>query len=228
MSKKKKNSNYVTEKTEEAKASREEAAKKKSRDKIVKRVLTLGVAFIVAVAILVGGAFALGLFDYYPTATYHAAIELEDYGTLHVELYGNDAPLAVENFVKLADQGYFDGLKLHSIKNGLLYGGAISADGGTKGIGGEFSSNGKENKISHRRGIISMARGEDPDSAYAQFFIVNEDNASLDGDYAAFAKITSGMDIIDRILKESSVDANGRISSSDAPVIKSITTHESH
>lgn len=227
MAKKKKNSNYVTEKRENAKVEREAKESKEKTKAIVKKAVPLFIASLVLVGLLVGFAFLIGLFDYYPEATSHVSVSLEyvnaegetKTAALHVELYGNDAPKTVENFEKLVTSKYFNEMTFHSFKDGLLYGGSVTADGGDKGIEGE------ENKISHKRGIISMARGEDRNSAYGQFFIVTEDNKELDGEYTAFAAIDEdGMKVIDELVALAGEDG----SFASRPVIKSISTHAAH
>jgi len=130
MAKKKKNSNYVTEKNTAAHLEAEAEAKK-AKGKKIARIAITATAVVLAIAlavVLIGLAF--GLFDYYPEATEHLVIEIEDLGTLHVELYGKDAPKTVAHFKKLAADGYFDDLTLHTLVDGLLYGGDIEADGG--------------------------------------------------------------------------------------------------
>ena len=134
-------------------------------------------------------------------------MEIEDYGTITIELYPNMAPNTVANFVNLIEEGFYDGLTFHrSVPGFVLQGGDPNGDG-TGGPGytikGEFSSNGyTKNTLSHTRGVISMARSRDNDSAGSQFFIVLDDSAtySLDGLYAGFGRVTEGMDIIDEIV----------------------------
>ena len=134
-------------------------------------------------------------------------MEIEDYGTITIELYPDMAPNTVANFVNLIEDGFYDGLTFHrSVPGFVLQGGDPNGDG-TGGpsytIKGEFSSNGyTKNTLSHTRGIISMARSQDNDSAGSQFFIVLDDSAtySLDGLYAGFGMVTEGMDIIDEIV----------------------------
>ena len=225
---KKKNSNYVTAKTEEAKAKKLLLAKRRKHKKMIKTAALVFAIVAVIAGIVLGIGFGFGLFEYTPEVTYHASIEIKDYGTLHVELYGNDAPETVDNFIRLAESGYFNGMPFHKLAGGLLYGGSLSENGGSLGIEGEFSDNGFENKISHIRGTLSMARADDFDSAYAQFFIVAKTDRSLDGSYAAFGRITSGIEIIDRILEDVSVNEDGTISSATAPIITGVTTHHSH
>lgn len=134
-------------------------------------------------------------------------MEIEDYGTITIELYPDMAPNTVANFVNLIEEGFYDGLTFHrSVPGFVLQGGDPNGDG-TGGPGytikGEFSSNGyTQNTLSHIRGVISMARSRDNDSAGSQFFIVLDDSAtySLDGLYAGFGRVTEGMDIIDEIV----------------------------
>ena len=134
-------------------------------------------------------------------------MEIEDYSTITIELYPNMAPNTVANFVNLIEEGFYDGLTFHrSVPGFVLQGGDPNGDG-TGGPGytikGEFSSNGyTQNTLSHTRGVISMARSRDNDSAGSQFFIVLDDSAtySLDGLYAGFGRVTEGMDIIDEIV----------------------------
>ncbi len=122
----------------------------------------------------------------------HAEIEVKDYGTIDVELDADTAPITVTNFVKLAQEGFYDGLTFHRIMDGFMIQGGDPNGDGTGGseenIKGEFSNNGVDNDISHTRGTISMARASDPDSASSQFFIVQADSTFLDGDYAGFGQ----------------------------------------
>jgi|GEM_PF-3556132 len=230
MAKKKQNRNYVTEKTVQAKAQREQALRAQKRKKTVRQAVCITLVAVLIVGAVLGGGALLGMFDYYPEATQHAVIEIDGYDTaLHVELYGDDAPKTVESFVKLVEAGHFNGMSLLSFVDGCLYVGGESADGGDKGIKGEFSDNGVENKILHKRGTLSMARGEGKDSAYDQFFIVTKKSPSLNGSYAAFGAIDrDGMKIIDDILSKLKVGADGTIDAATAPKIKSISLHDSH
>ena len=161
------------------------------------------------------------------TGIHHAEIEIKDYGTVDVELDADTAPISVTNFVKLAQEGFYDGLTFHRIIDGFMIQGGGPNGNGTGGsdanIKSEFSSNGVENSLSHTRGTISMARASDPDSASSQFFIVQSDSTYLDGDYAAFGHVTSGMDIVDKICKDATpTDNNGTIPSDQQPVIETI------
>ena len=162
------------------------------------------------------------------TGIHHADIAIKNYGDIKVELDADTAPITVTNFVKLAQEGFYDGLTFHRIIDGFMMQGGDPNGDGTGGsdeeIKGEFSSNGVENNISHTKGVISMARASDPDSGSSQFFIVQADSAFLDGEYAAFGHVTEGMDIVDKICKEAQpVDNNGSIPADQQPVIESIT-----
>ena len=161
------------------------------------------------------------------TGIHHADISIRDYGDIAVELDADTAPITVTNFVKLAQEGFYDGLTFWRIMDGFMMQGGDPKGDGTGGSGetikGEFSSNGVKNDISHVRGTISMARSSDPDSASSQFFIVQSDSTFLDGDYAAFGKVTDGMDIVDEICKNANpTDDNGTIKADEQPVIDSI------
>ena len=154
-------------------------------------------------------------------------ITMENGDVMKAELYPEIAPITVENFVNLVKDGFYDGLTFHRIINGFMIQGGDPNGDGTGGsdenIKGEFSSNGVENNISHTRGTISMARATDPDSGSSQFFIVQADSTYLDGDYAAFGHVTSGMDVVDRISKDAKpTDSNGSIADDQQPVIESI------
>ena len=161
------------------------------------------------------------------TGLHHVTIDVQDYGTISLELDADTAPISVTNFINLANEGFYDGLTFHRIISGFMIQGGDPNGNGTGGsektIKGEFSANGVENDISHVRGVISMARANDPDSGSSQFFIVHEDSTFLDGDYAAFGKVTEGMDIVDEICKNANpTDDNGTIKADEQPVIDSI------
>lgn len=158
---------------------------------------------------------------------HHIEIQVKDYGTIKAELDGDTAPITVANFLKLAESGFYDGLTFHRIIDGFMIQGGDPKGNGTGGadktIKGEFSQNGVENKLSHVRGTLSMARSQDMDSASSQFFIVQSDSTFLDGQYAAFGTVTEGMDLVDKICKDTPVqDNNGTVSAADQPVIESI------
>lgn len=159
---------------------------------------------------------------------HHVEIDVADYGTIALELDGDTAPITVENFLKLAKSGFYDGLTFHRIIDGFMIQGGDPQGNGMGGsdetIKGEFSANGVENDISHVRGVISMARnGYDMDSASSQFFIVQSDSTFLDGQYAAFGHVTDGMEIVDAICKDTPVeDGNGTVLAENQPVITEI------
>ena len=160
---------------------------------------------------------------------HHVAITIKDYGVIEAELDADTVPITVTNFVNLAQQGFYDGLTFHRIIDGFMMQGGDPNGDGTGGskqtIKGEFASNGVENNIDHVRGALSMARrGDDNDSASSQFFIVQQDSPHLNGDYAAFGHVTSGMEIVDQICANTTVqDNNGTVAADDQPVIESIS-----
>lgn len=161
------------------------------------------------------------------SGTHHVEINVKKYGTISVELDADTAPISVTNFINLAEAGFYDGLTFHRIITGFMIQGGDPTGTGMGGseetIKGEFSANGVENDISHTRGVISMARSNDPDSASSQFFIVHEDSPHLDGDYAAFGHVTEGMEIVDQICEDTPVeDQNGTVLAENQPTIKSI------
>ena len=151
-------------------------------------------------------------------------IEVKGFGTIMVELDKEAAPKTVENFEKLVSEGFYDGLTFHRIIKGFMIQGGDPLSNGTGDskvkIPGEFKSNGWDNPISHERGVISMARAQNPNSASCQFFIVHEDSKFLDGDYAAFGHVTEGMDVVDAI---ASVDTYPNDMPSKKVVIKKIS-----
>lgn len=155
-------------------------------------------------------------------------MNITDYGKIVLELDRDNAPITVDNFVKLANEKFYDGLTFHRIINNFMVQGGDPLKNGTGGskntIKGEFSSNGVNNKISHKRGVISMARSQDMNSASSQFFIMHKDNTSLDGNYAAFGKVISGIEIVDKIEESVSSlgDENGLIPVDKQPVIEYI------
>lgn len=162
------------------------------------------------------------------TGLHHVTIDVQDYGTISLELDADTAPISVTNFINLANEGFYDGLTFHRIISGFMIQGGDPNGNGTGGsektIKGEFSANGVENDISHVRGVISMARANDPDSGSSQFFIVHEDSTFLDGQYAAFGHVTDGMDVVDAICEAVPVqDNNGTVAVADQPVITAVT-----
>lgn len=163
----------------------------------------------------------------YETGMHHATIEVEGYGTIKLELNANNTPITVSNFAQLANDGFYDGLTFHRIIDGFMIQGGDPLGNGTGGsdrtIKGEFIENGVTNAIQHKRGVISMARSADANSASSQFFIMHQDASHLDGSYAAFGKVTEGMDVVDAIAANTPVqDDNGTVAPEDQPKITSI------
>ncbi|MBR4212095.1 MAG: peptidylprolyl isomerase [Oscillibacter sp.] len=167
-----------------------------------------------------------------PAAVEYADILVQDYGTITVELDPAAAPITVKNFVDLAQSGFYNGLTFHRIMDGFMIQGGDPLGNGNGGsdenIVGEFASNGHTNNLSHTRGTISMARTSfDKNSASSQFFIVQKDSPHLDGDYAAFGHVTSGMEVVDKICADAKpTDDNGTIPADEQPIIESITIRE--
>jgi len=164
----------------------------------------------------------------YSTGKHHAEIVVKNYGTIALELDADVAPITVENFANLVNEGFYNGLTFHRIISGFMIQGGDPLGNGTGGssktIKGEFASNGVKNSISHVRGTISMARSFMPNSASSQFFIVHKDSTFLDGQYAAFGTVTSGMEVVDKICDETAVeDDNGTVAKNNQPVIEKIT-----
>ena len=156
-----------------------------------------------------------------------AIIEMENGGKMTVELYPEKAPITVKNFVDLAKKGFYNGIIFHRVIAGFMIQGGDPTGTGMGGPGhtikGEFAANGVPNDLKHTRGVISMARAYDPNSAGSQFFIMHADAPHLDGQYAAFGKLTEGFDVLDRI-------AMVRTNFSDKPLreqkMKSVTIEE--
>lgn len=154
-------------------------------------------------------------------------IKMKDGAVMTGELYPEIAPITVENFTKLANKGFYDGLIFHRVIQGFMIQGGDPEGTGMGGPGytikGEFSQNGVPNDLKHTAGVLSMARAMDPNSAGSQFFIMHKDAPHLDGSYAAFGKITKGLDVVDKI-------AATRTDYSDRPVepqvIESIRVEE--
>lgn len=165
--------------------------------------------------------------DNYLSGTYYAMMEVADYGVIYLELDADVAPATVTNFVNLVNEGFYNGLTFHRACYGFVLQGGDPDGNGTGGstytVPGEFAVNGVNNTISHVRGTISMARANDYNSASSQFFIVQEDSTDLDGYYAAFGKVVSGMDIVDSICINTIVeDADGTVLAENQPVINFI------
>lgn len=167
----------------------------------------------------------------YLSGKFDVEIDVKDYGIIKLELDADIAPITVTNFVKLVNDKFYDGLTFHRIMNGFMIQGGDPDHNGLGGspdtIKGEFKSNGIENNISHTRGVISMARTDDPNSASSQFFIVHEDSTFLDGNYAAFGHVTEGIEVVDKIATNvKTEDDNGTVLFENQPIINSIKVIE--
>lgn len=153
-------------------------------------------------------------------------ITMKDGGKMQLELYPDVAPATVENFVKLVNDGFYDGLTFHRIIKGFMIQGGDpegTGMGGSKDtIKGEFKQNGFQNDLKHTRGVISMARSQNPNSASSQFFIMHDDAPYLDGQYAAFGKMVSGFEELDKLAETPVQDANGTVAKGDQPQIETI------
>lgn len=156
-------------------------------------------------------------------------INIKEYGKIELELDADTAPITVTNFIKLINEKFYNGLTMHRIIDGFMIQGGDPDGNGTGGssetIKGEFSANGVKNDISHVRGVISMARNnQSMDSASSQFFIMHKDSPHLDGQYAAFGKVTKGIEVVDEIVENVSEfgDDNGLIPSDKQPIIEYI------
>ena len=156
-----------------------------------------------------------------------AIIEVEKFGTIQLELYKDIAPMTVDNFVKLANKGFYNNLTFHRIIKGFMIQGGCPKGNGTGGPGytikGEFAMNGFNNPLKHERGVISMARAMDPNSAGSQFFIMHKAAPHLDGQYAAFGKVIDGIEVVDAI---ASVETNYYDAPLEKVIIKSIIIKE--
>ena len=154
-------------------------------------------------------------------------IEMENGKKIELELYPEIAPITCENFTKLVNEKFYDGLKFHRVISGFMIQGGCPQGKGTGGPGwnikGEFKANGFNNTLAHTKGVISMARAMDPNSAGSQFFIMHKDSPHLDGQYAAFGKVVNGIEVVDEI---ASTKVDYMDNPVEAQVIKSITIKE--
>ena len=162
---------------------------------------------------------------------HYALISVKGYGKIKLELDADIAPITVTNFLDLINEKFYDGLTFHRIMDGfMIQGGGYDENGDRKlarSIEGEFAENGKVNTISHKRGVISMARAKGSNTASSEFFITQADSLHLDGKYAAFGYVIEGMDVVDKIAKKAKpTDDNGSIELKDRPVIEYIKVVE--
>ena len=165
------------------------------------------------------------------TGKHYVQIDIANYGTIIAELDADAAPITVTNFIKLVSEGFYDGLTFHRIISGFMIQGGDPLGNGTGGssekIKGEFAANGIDNPIAHERGVLSMARSSAPDSASSQFFIMHQAAPHLDGSYAAFGRVLSGLEVVDAICRNTPVtDGNGSVAKANQPVITSIKVIE--
>lgn len=164
----------------------------------------------------------------YMTGIHHVLLTVKDLGEITIELDADTAPITVTNFLKLVNSKFYDGLTFHRIIDGFMIQGGDPTGTGSGGsketITGEFESNGIKNDITHVRGVISMARSNDKNSASSQFFIVQKDSDYLDGNYAGFGHVTKGIEVVDKVVKavKGKTGANGEVEPEDQPVIESI------
>ena len=195
------------------------------------RTFTKVLALILILSLLcpaIAGAESAGILDAFdPLVRITVRGQGGLYGDIYAMLYPEYAPVTVENFLKLVDQKFYDGLTFHRIISGFMIQGGDPKANGTGGspdkIKGEFSANGVDNPLSHVRGVLSMARSQDMDSASSQFFIMHADSTYLDGSYAAFGEVLAGQWVVDRICQETPVeDSNGAVTAAHQPVIESI------
>ncbi len=161
------------------------------------------------------------------TGKHYVQMDIAGYGVITLELDADAAPITVSNFVKLVSEGFYDGLTFHRIISGFMIQGGDPLGNGTGGsatnIKGEFAQNGIENAIAHERGVISMARSSAYDSASSQFFIMHQKATHLDGSYAAFGHVLTGMEVVDAICDATPItDANGSVAKENQPVITSV------
>ena len=215
MSKKGKNSNYKNNTANEEVMTEKTIPKEKV--KLIAIISAAAVAFIALIALIIGLATPKGEF---------VELDFGEYGKVVVQLDRDEAPETVKNFLNLVNDKFYDGLTIFRAQNNFVIQGGKNDKVSLNPIVGEFSSNGHTNNISHTRGVISMARTSNPDSATSQFFITLSDSAarSLDGSYAAFGYVVEGMDVVDKIaetLMSKPSDYMGFVSDSDAITIVS-------
>ncbi len=236
--KKRKNSNYVTKKTLEAKAELERA----KRNRKIAIIVSISAAIAVALTMLIVGIVVAvrssGDDEESLTVTHHASMTIEwtdgdktRQDEIHIELYGENAPITVANFVKLAGSSYYNGLRFDKvIKDYYIAGGESTVE--TDTIKGEFKENGVENKVPHKMGTVYMSHKYGNDSATSDFFIslTSKYKSYFEGKFAAFGRVISGMDVLEKIASSrTAINAEtGEILFAEQPVIKSIELHEPH
>ena len=206
---------------------------KKTVKKTQKKQVIMIVLAVLAAALAAGAALAAtGVLGGQENAEllsgkHYVQMDVENYGVITAELDADIAPITVTNFMKLTESGFYDGLTFHRIISGFMIQGGDPNGNGTGGsdayIKGEFSANGVKNDMKHERGVLSMARSSNPDSARSQFFIMHEAAPHLDGQYAAFGKVLEGIEVVDAICANTPVtDRNGTVTKENQPRITSI------
>ena len=228
MSKKKnKNSNYKNNVTKEA----EVQAKPTLSPEVIKKIIISAAAFVlvavIALTVILNQPKEFVLKDSGPVPdTAYVEMDFGKYGKIVIKVDGKTAPITTKNFLDLVYSDFYDGLTIFRAQEGFVIQGGQNEDIELKAIKGEFTSNGVSNNITHNRGVISMARTSDPNSATSQFFITLDDSASysLDGSYAAFGWVIEGMEVVDQIaeaLYDHAINYMGFVDDSDAITIKS-------
>ncbi len=214
----------IEETKKEVKKEKEEVNNSKKDKGIICAII--GIILVVTLGVVVNLIKGVDHSNYRSGKVY-ASLKIKDFDEVILELDADTAPITVTNFIDLANSGYYDGLSFHRmIKGFMMQGGDPQGDGyGDNGnyIKGEFESNGHANNISHTKGTISMARGEDPDSASTQFFIVTDDSATfLDGNYAAFGTVINGIETIDKVMDKYATEEDEVLEDGKRPIIESI------
>lgn len=204
---------------------------KKVTNKKAKIIVAAAVAVILAAVLICAGLFKQK--ENMAMENVKVKVEMESGESFVLELYPQYAPETVANFVSLAKSGFYNGVGFHRIVDGFMAQGGdpegTGMGGSDKTIKGEFESNGfSQNTISHTRGVISMARSQNPNSASSQFFICYDDASFLDGQYAAFGKVVEGMEVVDGFLNvERTYNSMGELASPKTPIVmKSVTVVE--
>ena len=198
----------------------------------MKKIFKYLIIIFIVVFLVVGFTYEEKDVNNYLSGKYNIEIKIKDYGSMYLELDADTAPITVTNFINLVNDKFYDGLTFHRVIDGFMIQGGDPEKNGTGGsdktIKGEFSSNGVNNNIKHVRGVISMARSNDLDSASSQFFIMHKDYPALDGDYAAFGKVTEGIEIVDEIVKDyyNEEYSNGMLPLDNQPTIEYIKVIE--
>ena len=198
----------------------------------MKKIFKYLIIIFIVVFLVVGFTYEEKDVNNYLSGKHNIEIKMKDYGSMYLELDADTAPITVTNFINLVNDKFYDGLTFHRVIDGFMIQGGDPEKNGSGGsdktIKGEFSKNGVNNNIKHVRGVISMARSDDPDSASSQFFIMHKDYPTLDGDYAAFGKVTKGIEIVDEIVKDyyNEEYSNGMLPLDNQPTIEYIKVIE--